>query len=212
MRASAPAEWQEADRGYQAWLQHRISEYVEAHGMASSGVCALLERAGAAYADSQYLRALGASKGDPELLLKAHQLATFARQQELTAFEICAREGRVYRETLNARDRSSLVEAQAADLARAPAQPAKRKRRARSGDPPTWPDSASPFAPPPGVESQGPPTPPTSHPSSPTEPAPPPSPDSTLPPPPRSPSEPSPFRPPDTTPRGHEPGAPTEDE
>jgi len=77
------------------WLRHRMREYVNIHGYASSGVCSLLERAAEQYADADYLRATAASKGDPDpsALKQAGQHAANARSHELAAWELAAREG-----------------------------------------------------------------------------------------------------------------------
>ncbi len=94
----------EADAGFQAinrswtvtWLRHRLREYVNIHGYASAGVCALLERAAEQYADGDYLRALAASQGGPGLAEGLHQAARhaqLARSHELAAWELAAREG-----------------------------------------------------------------------------------------------------------------------
>jgi len=94
----------EADAGFQAinrswtvtWLRHRLREYVNIHGYASAGVCALLERAAEQYADGDYLRALAASQGGDKLAEQLHQAARhaqLARSHELAAWELAAREG-----------------------------------------------------------------------------------------------------------------------
>jgi len=94
----------DADTGFQAinrswtvtWFRHRLREYVNIHGYASAGVCALLERAAEQYADGDYLRALAASQGGPGLAEGLHQAARhaqLARSHELAAWELAAREG-----------------------------------------------------------------------------------------------------------------------
>jgi len=94
----------QADTGFQAinrswtvtWFRHRLREYVNIHGYASAGVCALLERAAEQYADGDYLRALAASQGGPGLAEGLHQAARhaqLARSHELAAWELAAREG-----------------------------------------------------------------------------------------------------------------------
>lgn len=95
LHAKAPKEWRPIDRAYRRdWLRHRLREYVNVHGYASAGVCTLLEKAAAAYADGDYLRALGMSQSDPELLRQAHQLNDRGKQMELAAYEIAVREGK----------------------------------------------------------------------------------------------------------------------
>jgi hypothetical protein len=104
--ATANNEYREMNRSWTlTWLRHRMREYVNIHGYASSGVCALLERAAEQYADSDYLRATAASKGDPDptSLKQASQHAANARSHELAAWELAAREG-VMRRQLGEQD------------------------------------------------------------------------------------------------------------
>lgn len=94
LQALAPVEWKAIDAGWRVqWLRHRLREYVNVHGYASSGVCALLEKAAAAYADSDYLRALAYSNGEYGLLDKSMRCTAIGKSLELTAYEIAAREG-----------------------------------------------------------------------------------------------------------------------
>lgn len=94
LQDQAPAEWKAIDKGWRGqWLQHRLREYVNVHGYASSGVCALLEKAAAAYADSDYLRALAYSTGKYDLIDKSMRCTAIGKSLELTAYEIAAREG-----------------------------------------------------------------------------------------------------------------------
>lgn len=104
--ATANSHYREMNRSWTlTWLRHRMREYVNIHGYASSGVCALLERAAEQYADSDYLRATAASKGDPDptSLKQASQHAANARSHELAAWELAAREG-VMRRQLGEQD------------------------------------------------------------------------------------------------------------
>ncbi len=95
-----------ANTGYQdinyswtvVWYRHRLREYVEIHGYASAGVCALLERAAEQYADGDFLRATIASSGAADIAEGLHQAARhaqLARSHELAAWELAAREGAV---------------------------------------------------------------------------------------------------------------------
>ena len=113
-RSSSVAQAINADS--QLWLEHRIREYVNVHGYASSGVCALLRRAAAAYADADYLRALGYANEDAALTLKALSAGTAAKSYELAAYEIAVREGRAKRE------QDAMRESGAGKLARALAE------------------------------------------------------------------------------------------
>jgi hypothetical protein len=103
-RAALAGFYGTADDGYQAinrswtvvWLRHRLREYVNVHGYASAGVCALLERAAEQYADGDFLRATVASSGSRDIAEGLHQAARhaqLARSHELAAWELAAREG-----------------------------------------------------------------------------------------------------------------------
>lgn len=72
----------------------RTKEYLGLHGHVSAGVGALLASASLALAASRYLYQLAANPGaELEVLKKAAQLADSSRQNELAAWEMCAREG-----------------------------------------------------------------------------------------------------------------------
>lgn len=74
---------------------HRRRELAAAHGgEISAGVGALVESAALALASSRYLQNQGATIGDPELLKRASSLAAEARQNELAAWELAAREAK----------------------------------------------------------------------------------------------------------------------
>lgn len=84
-------------RPFLAWgrryASHRRRELAAAHGgHISAGVGAMIESAGLALASSRYLHARGAELADPELLKRASALANDARQNELAAWELAARE------------------------------------------------------------------------------------------------------------------------
>jgi hypothetical protein len=61
-------------------------------GLISSGVGAIIESAAQALASSRYLQHLGEKNADPELLKRAAALSEVARQHELAAWELAARE------------------------------------------------------------------------------------------------------------------------
>lgn len=92
-QAKADPVYQTCARWGQRYAAHRRAELAKAHGgEISAGVGALVESAGNALADSRYVRAKAAEKGDPTLLKLAASLATEARQCELAAWELAARE------------------------------------------------------------------------------------------------------------------------
>jgi len=87
-------------RPYARWgaryAAHRRRELARAHGgEISSGVGAIVESAALTMAASRYLSAKAAQSGDPELFKQASTLASTARQHELAAWELAAREAQV---------------------------------------------------------------------------------------------------------------------
>lgn len=80
----------------------RVKELYEAHGYVSSGVSALLAAASLALSGSRFLYEIAAStpiqaaeRGDvtmPQMLKLASSLSDSSRQNELSAWELCARE------------------------------------------------------------------------------------------------------------------------
>jgi hypothetical protein len=99
LHEKAPELWKPIDKAYRTdWFRHRLREYVAFHGYASAGVCTLLEKAAAAFADADYIRGLGAEANDPELLIKAHRLNVLGKGLEAAAMEIAAREGALRKE------------------------------------------------------------------------------------------------------------------
>lgn len=72
---------------------HRRRELAAAHGgTISAGVGAIVESAALAMAASRYLDHCARQSGDPELFKQAAQLGQTARQHELAAWELAARE------------------------------------------------------------------------------------------------------------------------
>jgi hypothetical protein len=72
---------------------HRRRELASAHGgTLSAGASAIIESAAQAMAASRFVQALAAETGDPELFKQAAALASTARQHELAAWELAARE------------------------------------------------------------------------------------------------------------------------
>lgn len=72
---------------------HRRRELAHAHGgHLSAGASAIIESAAQAMAASRYVQQLAAECGDPELFRQAANLASTARQHELAAWELAARE------------------------------------------------------------------------------------------------------------------------
>jgi hypothetical protein len=83
---------------------HRRRELAQAHGGSiSAGVGAIVESAAQAMAASRFVQMLAAEKGDAELFKQASSLASTARQHELAAWELSAREAQ-------ARPRESAVD------------------------------------------------------------------------------------------------------
>lgn len=89
-----------ADPRYKAFARwgarygaHRRRELATAHGGSiSAGVGAIVESAAQAMAASRFVQSLAAESGDAELFKQAAALASTARQHELAAWELAARE------------------------------------------------------------------------------------------------------------------------
>lgn len=72
---------------------YRRRELAAAHGgTLSAGVGAIVESAALAMAASRFVQSLAAEAGDAELFKQASALASTARQHELAAWELAARE------------------------------------------------------------------------------------------------------------------------
>ncbi len=71
----------------------RMRELAHLHGHVSAGAGALLASASLALAGSRFLYEQAAEAGDSHLLKQASQLADSARQSELAAWEMSAKEG-----------------------------------------------------------------------------------------------------------------------
>jgi hypothetical protein len=75
------------------YASHRRAELARAHGgELSAGASGLVESAGTQLAQSRYLAAKAASTGDAALMKTSSSLANDARQNELAAWELAARE------------------------------------------------------------------------------------------------------------------------
>mgnify|MGYP001587220004 CR=1 FL=1 len=71
----------------------RMKELAQLHGHVSAGAGALLASASLSLAASRFLYQNAAQDGDPATLKQASQLADSARQCELAAWELAAKEG-----------------------------------------------------------------------------------------------------------------------
>jgi hypothetical protein len=95
----APELWKPIDQAYRRdWFRHRIREYVQHHGHASAGVCTLLEKAAAAFADADYIRGLGVRDDDPGTIMQAHKLNLIGKGLEAAALALCKEEKGARRE------------------------------------------------------------------------------------------------------------------
>jgi hypothetical protein len=75
------------------WQRARMTELSAAHGGVSRGVGAIVSSAAWLYAAGEFAAELAAEAGDVELFKQAATLTSTARQHELAAWELCAREG-----------------------------------------------------------------------------------------------------------------------
>jgi len=79
----------------QRYAGHRRRELAQAHGGSiSAGVGAIVESAALAMAASRFLDHQARQSGDPDLFKQAAQLGQTARQHELAAWELAAREAK----------------------------------------------------------------------------------------------------------------------
>jgi hypothetical protein len=86
-------------RAFVAWGRRyacaRRSELAQMHGgTLSTGVGTLVESAGLALAASRYISARGGETGDVQMLAQAARLSEQAKQLELSAWELAAREAK----------------------------------------------------------------------------------------------------------------------
>ena len=81
------------ERWGRRYASHRRAELATSHGgTLSAGVSALIESAGAQLAASRYLHARASTTGDVALFRQSSAMANDARQNELAAWELAARE------------------------------------------------------------------------------------------------------------------------
>lgn len=76
------------------YRKQRSREFMVSHGYVSSGVSSMLSTAALSLAASRYLYEKSAESGNLALLIPASKLSTDARQSELAAWELCAREAK----------------------------------------------------------------------------------------------------------------------
>lgn len=89
----ADPEYKKALKDAAVYRKYRSRELCVAHGYVSAGASSLLTTASLALAASRYLYGRVCVTGDVALLKTASQLADSARQNELAAWELAAREG-----------------------------------------------------------------------------------------------------------------------
>lgn len=87
-----------AYRPFRNWARryaaHRRAELARLHGgEVSAGVGAIIESAANALGASRYFQSKGEESLNPDLLKRAADLSALARQHELAAWELAAREG-----------------------------------------------------------------------------------------------------------------------
>jgi hypothetical protein len=84
-----------------SYAAHRRRELALAHGgKISAGVGALVESASIQLAASRFVQVLAAESADPALFKQASSLSNDARQNELAAWELAAREAKVSGESI----------------------------------------------------------------------------------------------------------------
>jgi hypothetical protein len=111
------------------YRKQRIRELSQMHGGVSSGASALLSSASLALAASRFLYAKAAEGGDLGVLRQASGLADSARNAEIAAWELAAREG-VVRKRMEAAAAGSPWMLQASDDKRGRGRPSKQTTHA----------------------------------------------------------------------------------
>lgn len=80
------------------WQRKRLAELATAHGHADHSVGAMVNAAGWGYAAGEFAAELAAETGDLDLFKTAAHLTSVARQNDMAAWEMCARAGERFRE------------------------------------------------------------------------------------------------------------------
>ena len=91
-KLACDARFEPHNRRRLEWQRKRMVELQTAHGGVSHGVGAMLNAAAWLYAGGEFASELAAESGDIELFKQASTLTSTARQHELAAWELCARE------------------------------------------------------------------------------------------------------------------------
>lgn len=87
--------FKEFDLFSREYAQIRMDEIVQAHGYCSVGVGAMIDSASMQLASSRYMYRMAQEQNDGQMLTMASKLSADARQNELAAWELAAREARV---------------------------------------------------------------------------------------------------------------------
>jgi hypothetical protein len=93
------------------WQRKRMAELQAAHGFVSHGVGAMLNAAAWLYAGGEFAAELAAGVGDLDGFKAAATLTSTARQHELAAWELCAREAITTKRPLSQADWDAEFEA-----------------------------------------------------------------------------------------------------
>jgi hypothetical protein len=93
------------------WQRKRMAELQAAHGHVSHGVGAMVSAAAWLYAGGEFAAELAAKAGDVEGFRTAATLTSTARQHELAAWELCAREAQANKPQASATNRWLVPEA-----------------------------------------------------------------------------------------------------
>jgi len=123
---------------YQAnkYRKTRMKEIAQLHGHVSAGVGALLASASLALAASRFLYEATAEEPDPQVLKDASKLADSARQHELAAYELAAREGTLKRRQATAEAGMPWLLKENGDELAKPGRKTNAERQARDADVP----------------------------------------------------------------------------
>lgn len=114
-----------------SYKRTRVKEMFQAHGYVSSGVHSLLASASLALSASRFLYAAAAESGsaNPQLLKLASGLGDSARQNELSAWELCHREGIVKKKIADSQAMTPWVLTMQPEEKRKPGRPRNADRK-----------------------------------------------------------------------------------
>lgn len=102
LEAQADPAWRASGKWGRRYSAHRRAELTAAHGYLSAGASAMIDDAASIRADAKYLQARARAAGDAALSRQAASMLAEAKQLELAAWELAAREAKARPKTPDA--------------------------------------------------------------------------------------------------------------